>query len=66
MGLLLGYLKLMDYGVSLFDVPLLGQFAAISKIAGGDLRNIFKGTLVEQMPSHAVVRPNYFGRKDSH
>ncbi|KAJ6137195.1 hypothetical protein N7471_003681 [Penicillium samsonianum] len=54
-GLLLGYLKLMDYGVSLFDVPLLGRFAAISKIAGGDLRKIFKGTLVEQMPSHAVT-----------
>jgi alpha-amylase len=55
-GLLLKYLELMDYGVSLFDVPLLGHFAAISKTAGGDLRNIFKGTLVEQMPSHAVVR----------
>ncbi|CAI7600870.1 unnamed protein product [Penicillium palitans] len=54
-GLLLGYLKLMDYGVSLFDVPLLGRFAAISKMAGGDLRKIFKGTLVEQMPSHAVT-----------
>lgn len=58
-GLLLGYLKLMDYGVSLFDVPLLGRFAAISKMAGGDLRKIFKGTLVEQMPSHAVVRLNH-------
>jgi alpha-amylase len=57
-GLLLEYLKLMDYEVSLFDVPLLGRFAAISKMAGGDLRKIFKGTLVEQMPSHAVVRCN--------
>jgi alpha-amylase len=54
-GLLLEYLKLMDYEVSLFDVPLLGRFAATSKMAGGDLRKIFKGTLVEQMPSHAVV-----------
>ncbi|KAJ9486599.1 hypothetical protein VN97_g6743 [Penicillium thymicola] len=60
--LLLGYLKLMDYGVSLFDVPLLGRFAAISKMAGGDLRKIFKGTLVEQMPSHAVVRLNHLVR----
>ncbi|KAJ5970268.1 uncharacterized protein N7479_000186 [Penicillium vulpinum] len=24
-------------------------------MAGGDLRKIFKGTLVEQMPSHAVI-----------
>ncbi|KAJ5858582.1 hypothetical protein N7534_003859 [Penicillium rubens] len=54
-GLLLEYLKVMDYEVSLFDVPLLGRFAAISKMAGGDLRKIFKGTLVEQMPSHAVT-----------
>ncbi|KAI2735699.1 CAZyme family GH13 [Penicillium roqueforti] len=65
-GLLLGYLKLMDYGVSLFDVPLLGQFAAISKIAGGDLRNIFKGTLVEQMPSHAVTFVGNHDTQDGH
>ncbi|CAG7965363.1 unnamed protein product [Penicillium nalgiovense] len=54
-GLLLEYLRLMDYEVSLFDVPLLGRFAATSKMAGGDLRKIFKGTLVEKMPSHAVT-----------
>jgi glycosidase len=54
--LLLGYLRFMEYEVSLFDVPLLGRFAAISKMAGGDLRKIFKGSLVEQSPKHAVVR----------
>ncbi|KAJ5780042.1 hypothetical protein N7457_005202 [Penicillium paradoxum] len=52
---LLRYLELMDYEVSLFDVPLLGRFAAVSKIAGGDLRKIFKGTLVEKAPLHAVT-----------
>jgi alpha-amylase len=45
----------MEYEVSLFDVPLLGRFVAISKMAGGDLRKIFKGSLVEQSPKHAVV-----------
>jgi alpha-amylase len=54
-NLLLKYLEMMDYEVSLFDVPLLGRFATISTKAGGDLRNIFQGTLVEKMPKHAVV-----------
>ncbi|KAJ6080789.1 hypothetical protein N7499_005663 [Penicillium canescens] len=53
--LLLGYLRFMEYEVSLFDVPLLGRFAAISKMAGGDLRKIFKGSLVERSPKHAVT-----------
>lgn len=53
--LLLEYLEFMDCRVSLFDVPLLGRFAATSRSAGGDLRELFRGTLVEQMPSHAVV-----------
>jgi alpha-amylase len=56
--LLLNYLKLMEYRVSLFDVPLLGRFAVVSQTEGGDLRKIFKGTLVEQCPSYAVVRSN--------
>ena len=64
--LLLNYLNTMDYGVSLFDVPLLGRFAAVSKMAGGDLRKIFRGTLVEQMPNHAVVSLNQnFGEMNS-
>jgi alpha-amylase len=57
-NLLLKYLKMMDYEISLFDVPLLGRFAAISRMAGGDLRKIFRGTLVEKMPNHAVVSFN--------
>lgn len=57
-NLLLDYLKMMDYRVSLFDVPLLGRFSVISKTEGSDLRKMFKGTLVEQCPSHAVVRPH--------
>ncbi|OKO93224.1 Alpha-amylase [Penicillium subrubescens] len=51
---LLNYLKVMEYGVSLFDVPLLGRFAVTSKTEGSDLREIFRGTLVEQNPAHAV------------
>ncbi|KAJ5179275.1 hypothetical protein N7492_002485, partial [Penicillium capsulatum] len=54
-GLLVNYLKVMNYGVSLFDVPLLGKFAAISKTERGDLRRIFKETLVEKFPHHAVT-----------
>lgn len=52
---LLNYLRLMEYGVSLFDVPLLGRFAMTSKTEGSDLRKIFRGTLVERSPAHAVV-----------
>ncbi|KAJ5883475.1 uncharacterized protein N7473_010361 [Penicillium subrubescens] len=52
---LLNYLKVMEYGVSLFDVPLLGRFAVTSKTEGSDLREIFRGTLVEQNPAHAVT-----------
>lgn len=55
-SLLMKYLRILDYGVSLFDVPLLGRFSVISKTKGGDLRKMFKGTLVEKCPSHAVVR----------
>ncbi|KAJ5682894.1 hypothetical protein N7462_006059 [Penicillium macrosclerotiorum] len=54
-SLLLQYLKVMDYQVSLFDVPLLGKFALTSQTDGGDLRKLFKGTLVEECPAHAVT-----------
>ena len=54
-NLLLAYLKVMDQGVCLFDVPLLGRFSVISKSEGSDLRKVFKGTLVEKRPSRAVV-----------
>ncbi|CAI7611668.1 unnamed protein product [Penicillium manginii] len=52
---LLNYLKIMEGRVSLFDVPLLGQISETSQTAGGDLRKIFKGTLVEHSPGHAVT-----------
>ncbi|KAJ5241456.1 uncharacterized protein N7469_003047 [Penicillium citrinum] len=55
-GYLLEYLKILQGSVSLFDVPLLGRISEISQTEGGDLRKIFKGTLVEQSPDHAVVR----------
>ena len=53
---LLEYLKILQGSVSLFDVPLLGRISETSQTEGGDLRKIFKGTLVEQSPEHAVVR----------
>lgn len=53
---LLNYLKIMEGRVSLFDVPLLGRISQTSQTEGGDLRKIFKGTLVEHSPEHAVVR----------
>lgn len=54
--LLLNYLDVMNDRVFLFDVPLLGRFSSISESNNADLRKIFRGTLVEQKPSHAVVR----------
>lgn len=53
--ILLKYLKNMDYQISLFDVPLLGRFSAISRTEGADLRRIFEGTLLQKCPEHAVV-----------
>lgn len=55
-NLLLDYLRLMSYRVSLFDVPLVGRFSAMSKTEKGDLRRIFQGSLVQRCPKHAVVR----------
>ncbi|KAJ5820505.1 hypothetical protein N7474_006096 [Penicillium riverlandense] len=54
-GLLLEHLTLMDHQISLFDVPLVGRFSVISNAKSADLRQIFKGTLVEQRPRHAVT-----------
>ncbi|KAJ6003437.1 Glycoside hydrolase superfamily [Penicillium sp. IBT 35674x] len=45
----------MNYEISLFDVPLLGRFAVTSQTEGADLRKMFKGTLVERSPKHAVT-----------
>ncbi|KAL4917772.1 glycoside hydrolase superfamily [Aspergillus aurantiobrunneus] len=52
---LLDYLKSMDYQLSLFDVPLLGRFSAISRTEGADLRRMFHNTLVQKSPEHAVT-----------
>ncbi|KAJ5731652.1 uncharacterized protein N7483_006160 [Penicillium malachiteum] len=42
-NLLLKYLKVMDYQLSLFDAPLLGRFAVTSQTEGADLRKTFVG-----------------------
>ncbi|KAL4809216.1 glycoside hydrolase superfamily [Aspergillus unguis] len=52
---LLGYLKAMDYELSLFDVPLLDRFSTISNTKGADMRRVFEGTLVQKCPEHAVT-----------
>ncbi|KAJ5266568.1 hypothetical protein N7478_009376 [Penicillium angulare] len=54
-NLLLKYLEVMNYQLSLFDAPLLGRFAVTSQTEGADLRKVFNGTLVEQSPKHAVT-----------
>ncbi|KAL3467453.1 glycoside hydrolase superfamily [Aspergillus heterothallicus] len=53
--MLLDYLDKMENQLSLFDVPLLGQFSRISLTKGADMRRIFEGTLVQQKPEHAVT-----------
>lgn len=55
-NILLDYLERMDHQLSLFDVPLVDRFSAISHTKGADMRRIFDGTLVQKSPDHAVVR----------
>lgn len=52
---LVGYLEQMQYTVSAYDVPLLNKFSSLSKTRGADLRSVFKDTLVQRKPEHAVV-----------
>ncbi|KAL3482018.1 glycoside hydrolase superfamily [Aspergillus californicus] len=53
--ILLEYLETMEYKLSLFDVPLLARFSAISRTEGADMRRIFEGTLVQQRPEYAIT-----------
>ena len=53
---LLGYLDKMDYGLALFDAPLVYNFLRISRTKLADLRRVFEGTLVKARPQNAVVR----------
>ncbi|KAL4780515.1 glycoside hydrolase superfamily [Aspergillus varians] len=52
---LLDYLQQMEHQLSLFDVPLLSRFSAISHTRGADMRQIFQDTLVQKSPEHAVT-----------
>lgn len=53
---LLNYLKNTKYTMSLFDVPLHFNFYEASHSNGNfDMRNVFKGTLVERCPIKAVT-----------
>lgn len=60
---LVGYLEQMQYTVSAYDVPLLNKFSALSRTRGGDLRTIFKDTLVQRKPQHTVVSFHYLTTK---
>ena len=50
------YLERMGRKFSLFDVPLVYNFSAISQAEGADMRKVFDGTLVHEQPVNAVVR----------
>ena len=49
------YIEYMHHRISLFDVPLLENFSAISTGLEPDLRKVFDGTLAVLKPGHAVV-----------
>ncbi|KAL3472473.1 glycoside hydrolase superfamily [Aspergillus californicus] len=52
---LVAYLEEMRYTVSAYDVPLVDRFSTISRTKGADLRSIFRDTLVQRKPEHAVT-----------
>lgn len=53
---LLGYLQMVDYKMSLFDVPLHYHFYEASRSFGQyDMSKIFDGTLVQKAPGNAVT-----------
>lgn len=52
---LLSYLEKVEYDLIAYDVPLLERFSKLSHAHAPDLRGIFKDTLVQCRPDHAVV-----------
>ncbi|CAG7994898.1 unnamed protein product [Penicillium nalgiovense] len=52
---LLDYLKKVEYDLIAYDVPLLERFSKLSHAQAPDLRGIFKDTLVQCRPDHAVT-----------
>lgn len=54
--LLCDWLEKMHRKFSLFDAPLLNNFASMGKEEAADLRKVFDKTLVQAMPVNAVVR----------
>ena len=55
-NVLLGYLQEVDFGMSLFDVPLHQHFHEISRGNGQfDMSRLFEGTLVNARPDLAVT-----------
>ncbi|KAL4861020.1 hypothetical protein BDV12DRAFT_208459 [Aspergillus spectabilis] len=52
---LMEYLERMEYQLSLFDIPLLDRFSAMSRTEGADMRQVFMSTLVQRSPDHAVT-----------
>ncbi|KAJ5762089.1 uncharacterized protein N7511_005471 [Penicillium nucicola] len=52
---LLQYLKDTEYSLAAYDVPLVEKFCKLSHQESPDLRGIFKDTLVQCRPDHAVT-----------
>jgi alpha-amylase len=53
--IMIKWLDAMDHKFSLYDSPLLNNFASISTTAEGDLRKVFDGSLVQAEPVNAVT-----------
>ena len=49
------FLDGVDHKMSLYDPCLIGNFLDLSRSEKGDLRCVFKDTLVEARPKDAVV-----------
>ncbi|PLN83441.1 alpha-amylase [Aspergillus taichungensis] len=52
---LIEYLEVMDYRLSLFDVPLVEAFSKKSQVKAADLRTVFGDTLVASKPEYAIT-----------
>ncbi|KAL4880235.1 glycoside hydrolase superfamily [Aspergillus karnatakaensis] len=55
LDILMSYLEIMEFQLSLFDVPLLDRFSIMSQTDKADMRQIFRSTLVARSPDHAVT-----------
>ncbi|KAF5861210.1 hypothetical protein ETB97_000523 [Aspergillus alliaceus] len=52
---ILAYLEKLEYSITAVDAPLVMNLCRTSYTKGGDLRKIFKGTLVQNKPDNALT-----------